>query len=97
VDAVVSYCEAVKNGSETVDLTEDIFKKYLYTSDMPDPELLIRTSGEKRVSNFLLWQIAYSEIVVTERLWPDFKKRDYLEAVREFQNRKRRFGGLDEE
>ncbi|MBI4734433.1 MAG: isoprenyl transferase [Rubrobacteridae bacterium] len=97
VEAVKAYCEAVKKGSETQELTEDIFEKYLYTSDIPDPALLIRTSGEKRVSNFLLWQIAYSEIVITEKLWPDFKKIDFIEAVNEFQQRKRRFGGLDEE
>jgi undecaprenyl diphosphate synthase len=58
---------------------------------------LIRTSGERRISNFLLWQIAYSEIVITEKYWPEFKKNDFIEAIAEFQTRKRRFGGLDEE
>jgi len=66
----------------------------LYTAGMPDPDLLIRTAGEMRVSNFLLWQIAYSEIWVTETLWPDFRRRDLLEAVVAYQKRDRRYGGI---
>jgi undecaprenyl diphosphate synthase len=71
-----------------------MLERYLYTRDLPDPDLLIRTSGELRVSNFLLWQIAYSEIWVTDTLWPDFRKRHLYEAVVSFQKRERRYGGL---
>src|SRR5262245_43581133 len=70
------------------------FSKYLYTAGMPDPDLLIRTSGELRVSNFLLWQIAYAEIYVTDTLWPDFSKKQLYEAILAFQKRERRYGGL---
>ena len=75
-------------------LTEEHVSQALYTAHMPDPDLIIRTSGEMRVSNFLLWQIAYSEIFVTERYWPDFRGIHLLEAIREYQGRERRFGGL---
>ncbi|MDD5496692.1 MAG: isoprenyl transferase [Candidatus Omnitrophica bacterium] len=75
------------------DIDEAVFSKYLYTRDMPDPDLLIRTSGEYRVSNFLLWQIAYSEIYITKKLWPDFRKSDFKKAIEEYQKRERRFGG----
>ena len=75
-------------------MTEEQFSQYLYTSGLPDPDLLIRTSGELRISNFLLWQIAYSEIWVTETLWPDFEKRHLYEAILAFQKRERRYGGL---
>ncbi len=75
-------------------LTETQVSSALYTAHMPDPDLVIRTSGEMRVSNFLLWQIAYSEIYVTERFWPDFRGKHLLEAIREYQGRERRFGGL---
>jgi undecaprenyl diphosphate synthase len=68
----------------------------MYTSGLPDPDLLIRTSGELRVSNFLLWQIAYAEIFVTETLWPDFKRARLLEALLEYQKRERRYGGIRE-
>jgi len=68
----------------------------LYTAHMPDPDLVIRTSGEQRISNFLLWQIAYAEIFVTERLWPDFRGLHLLEAIADYQQRERRFGGLGE-
>jgi undecaprenyl diphosphate synthase len=70
----------------------EIFSNYLYTSGLPDPDLLIRTSGERRISNFLLWQIAYTEIYITDTLWPDFKKENLFEAIIDFQNRERRFG-----
>ncbi len=75
-------------------MTETLFSQYLYTADIPDPDLLIRTSGELRVSNFLLWQIAYSEIWITEELWPDFRKKHLLHALVEFQKRERRFGDI---
>jgi undecaprenyl diphosphate synthase len=75
-------------------LNEEMFSQYLYTADIPDPDLLIRTSGELRVSNFLLWQIAYSEIWITEELWPDFRKKHMLHALVEFQKRERRFGDI---
>lgn len=74
--------------------TEEIVSSLLYTNGQPDPDLLIRTSGEFRISNFLLWQIAYSEIYVTDKLWPDFTQHDLKEAVAEFQRRERRFGGI---
>jgi undecaprenyl diphosphate synthase len=76
------------------ELDEKRFAEFLYTAHQPDPDLLIRTSGEMRVSNFLLWQIAYSEIWVTETLWPDFRRRDLLEAVVAYQKRDRRYGGI---
>jgi undecaprenyl diphosphate synthase len=76
------------------DLDEKRFSEFLYTAHQPDPDLLIRTSGEMRVSNFLLWQIAYSEIWVTETLWPDFRRRDLLDAVVAYQKRDRRYGGI---
>ena len=76
------------------ELDEDRFAGFLYTAGQPDPDLLIRTSGEMRVSNFLLWQIAYAEIWVTETLWPDFRKRHLLEAIVAYQKRHRRYGGI---
>ena len=75
-------------------ISEDNIEKSLYTVGLPDPDLMIRTSGEMRVSNFLLWQIAYAEIYVTEVLWPDFRGIHLLEAVLEFQQRERRYGGI---
>ena len=80
----------IKSGVESVD--EESFSKYLY-HDIPDPELLIRTSGELRISNFLLWQIAYSEIYITDTLWPDFDEKELEKAIEEFNKRDRRFGG----
>jgi undecaprenyl diphosphate synthase len=77
-------------------IDESQLAQHLYTSHMPDPDLIIRTSGEQRISNFLLWQIAYSEIFVTERLWPDFRGIHLLEAITAYQQRERRFGGLGE-
>ena len=76
------------------DIDEETIGRYLYTSGQPDPDLLIRTSGELRVSNFLLWQIAYAEIWVTQALWPEFRRRDLLEAIVAFQGRDRRYGGV---
>lgn len=75
-------------------LNEKTFTRYLYTGNLPDPDLLIRTSGEMRLSNFLLWQMAYTEIYVTDTLWPDFRRDAYIEALREYSRRERRFGAL---
>ena len=79
------------------DITEPLFESYLTTSDIPDPELLIRTSGELRVSNYLLWQIAYSELYFTNVLWPDFRKEELYKAIVDYQNRERRFGLTSEQ
>ena len=79
-----------------VDIDEESLGRYLYTAGQPDPDLLIRTSGELRVSNFLLWRIAYTEIWVTDTFWPDFRRRDLYAALLDYQQRRRRFGGLDE-
>ena len=79
------------------DINEQVFQQYLTTKNVPDPELIIRTSGEYRISNFLLWQIAYSELYFTETLWPDFRKRDLEKAIIDFQNRERRFGKTTEQ
>jgi undecaprenyl diphosphate synthase len=93
--AVKAIVEDAKKGTiKRID--ENLFTKYLYANDTPDPDLLIRTSGEMRLSNFLLWQVAYTEIYVTETLWPDFRKKAYLEALREFTRRERRFGKVKE-
>lgn len=75
-------------------LTEEVFSKYLYTAEVPDPDLLIRTSGEMRLSNFLLWQVAYSEFYCTDVLWPDFDRYELLRAILDFQNRERRYGAV---
>jgi len=75
-------------------LTEKVFEDFLYTKNIPDPDLIIRTAGEKRLSNFLIWQSSYSEFYFTPTLWPDFSKKDFLKALLEYQNRKRKFGGL---
>lgn len=74
------------------DIDESMFADTLYTAEIPDPDLLIRTSGEKRISNFLLWQLAYAELIFLDTLWPDFSKEDFAEALREFQGRERRYG-----
>ena len=85
---------AIESGLKPDELDEARFAELLYTAGQPDPDLLIRTSGEMRVSNFLLWQIAYSEIWVTDTLWPDFRKRHLLEAILAYQKRERRYGGI---
>ena len=85
---------AMTSGLRPDELNEERFASFLYTSGQPDPDLLIRTSGEMRVSNFLLWQIAYTELWITPTLWPDFGARDFYRAVAEYQHRDRRFGGL---
>ena len=84
----------VESGMKPEELDESRFGEFLYTAGQPDPDLLIRTSGEMRVSNFLLWQIAYAEIYVTDVLWPDFRRQHLLEAVADFQKRDRRYGGI---
>ena len=92
-DAVKRLCEQVKLGKlKTEEITEDHLSKELYTAGIPDPDLLIRTSGELRVSNFLLWQISYTEIYVSNKYWPDFRKEDFIEAILDYQKRERRFG-----
>ncbi|WP_233581034.1 isoprenyl transferase [Acidipila sp. EB88] len=97
VDAVRALAREVEQGLLRPDqVTEHDIERHLYTRDMPDPDLLIRTSGEMRISNYLLWQIAYTEIFVTERLWPDFRGSHLLEAIEAFGARNRRFGGLSE-
>ena len=96
VDAMNAILEE-RNGHEPAErISEEHLARYLYTEGLPDPDLLIRTSGEMRVSNFLLWQIAYAEIFVTETLWPDFNRARLLEALLEFQKRERRYGGIRE-
>jgi undecaprenyl diphosphate synthase len=95
VDAVRNIASKVKAGElDPADVTEQVFAQNLYTRNLPDPDLLIRTSGEMRVSNFLLWQISYAELVVTQTLWPDFRKAQFCEALEEYARRHRRFGGL---
>ncbi|OGX87191.1 isoprenyl transferase [Hymenobacter glacialis] len=79
------------------DVTENTVASYLVTANMPDPELLIRTSGEQRISNFLLWQLAYTELYITDLLWPDFRKQHFQEAIRAYQRRERRFGKTSEQ
>ena len=86
---------AMEAGLRPAELTEERFSKFLYTAGQPDPDLLIRTSGEMRVSNYLLWQIAYAEIYVTDTLWPDFRRTHLLEAVLAYQKRERRYGGIN--
>jgi undecaprenyl diphosphate synthase len=88
---------AIREGIDPDSLDEETFGRLLYTGDQPDPDLLIRTSGEMRVSNFLLWQIAYAEIWVTDALWPDFRARDLLEAIVDYQKRDRRYGAIASE
>lgn len=96
IRAVDLIVREVKSGKDVV-IDEENFKRYLYTKDLPDPDLLIRTSGEKRLSNFLLYQMAYSELFITETLWPDFTKEEYLEALKDYSRRERRFGTVKEE
>jgi undecaprenyl diphosphate synthase len=96
-EIVAAVRRALRAGVDPDDLDEARFAGLLYTAGQPDPDLLIRTSGEMRISNFLLWQIAYSEIWVTDTYWPDFRARHLLEAVLAFQKRDRRYGGVEEE
>jgi len=95
VDAVRGIARKVKAGElDLPEITEQVFAQHLYTRNVPDPDLLIRTSGEMRVSNFLLWQISYTELVVTPTLWPDFRKAQFCAALEEYHRRHRRFGGV---
>ena len=93
VDAVRAL---VAGGASADDITEKAIARHLYFPDMPDPDLVVRTSGEFRISNFLLWELAYSELVFTDVLWPDFRREDLVGAIREYQRRDRRFGGVDQ-
>jgi undecaprenyl diphosphate synthase len=98
VSAVKNIAQQVLNGQLTVDeINEQTFSENLYTADIPDPELLIRTSGEYRISNYLLWQIAYAELYFTNKLWPDFRREDLYEAILDYQKRERRFGMTSEQ
>jgi undecaprenyl diphosphate synthase len=95
VDATREIAAKVKKGElDPAEITEHVVAQHLYTKNIPDPDLLIRTSGELRVSNFLLWQISYAELVVTPTLWPDFRRKEFLEALDEYARRHRRFGGV---
>ena len=96
ISAVKRIAEDTKNGMIRK-IDERLFGRYLYTKGMPDPDLLIRTSGEMRLSNFLLWQVAYTEIYVTDVLWPDFRRKAYMAALRDFAKRERRFGKVKED
>ncbi|MCB1259439.1 MAG: di-trans,poly-cis-decaprenylcistransferase [Acidimicrobiales bacterium] len=94
VDAIAAM---IRDGVPADKVSEKTIRRYLYDPQMPDPDVMIRTSGEYRISNYLLWELAYSELIFTETLWPDFRRSDLFEAVREFQIRERRFGGLSED
>ncbi len=95
VDAVRAIAEKVQRGKlDPADINDEVFSQHLYTRNWPDPDLLIRTSGEMRVSNFLLWQISYAELVITPTLWPDFRKQQFFAALEEYARRHRRFGGV---
>jgi len=98
LEAVKKITDQVKTGKiQTEDIDETVFSKNLTTAEIPDPELLIRTSGENRISNFLLWQIAYSELYFTNLFWPDFTKEELYKALVDYQNRERRFGKISEQ
>ncbi len=93
LSAIRDIAEDVKSGKiESKDIDDKVFSSYLYTADLPDPDLVLRTSGEERVSNFLLWQLAYSELYFADIYWPGFRKVDFLRAVRSYQKRQRRYG-----
>ena len=98
VNTTKIIAEKVKSNKISIDdIDQNMFSSFLTTSSIPDPELLIRTSGEYRISNFLLWQIAYSELYFTDKLWPDFRKEDLYEAIIDYQRRERRFGMISEQ
>jgi undecaprenyl diphosphate synthase len=95
VDAVRAIAEKVQRGKlDPADINEEVLSQHLYTRNWPDPDVLIRTSGEMRVSNFLLWQISYAELVITPTFWPDFRKPQFFAALEEYARRHRRFGGV---
>jgi len=96
--AIKQIAQRYKDGEITLDqITDELVSDHLYTAGIPDPELMIRTSGEIRISNFLLWQLAYSELHFTSKFWPDFKKEDFYQAIYEYQQRERRFGKVSEQ
>ena len=96
--STVDQIRDLQNGElDIADIDEETFENNLYTSGMPNPELLIRTSGEYRISNYLLWQIAYAELYFTPKLWPDFRREDLFEAIIDYQKRERRFGMISEQ
>ncbi len=98
LDGIRSVIRHVQEGLLDVAMLDpEVFGKHLYTRYYPDPDLLIRTSGEMRISNFLLWQISYAEIVITDKLWPEFTREDFFAAIEEYARRQRRFGGVNEE
>ncbi len=98
VDAVRGIGEKIKSGElDPEDINEELISRHLYTAGMSDPDLLIRTAGEMRISNYLLWQISYAELWVTTKMWPEFSIADYYDAIRDFSKRNRRFGGLNEQ
>ncbi|MDQ1258041.1 MAG: undecaprenyl diphosphate synthase, partial [Candidatus Hydrogenedentes bacterium] len=93
-DAAKAIARKVETGTLSADaIDEAVFAQHLYVPDLPDPDLLIRTSGEMRLSNFMLWELSYAEIVVTKTLWPDFRKKHLIQAIAQYQARQRRFGG----
>lgn len=95
IDAIKSIAREIKEGRIDENMIDpELFSRHLYTRSYPDPDLLIRTSGEMRLSNFLLWQLSYTEIYFTKTLWPDFRKEDLLEAIHDYSNRQRRYGSL---
>jgi undecaprenyl diphosphate synthase len=94
IEIVDAVKKIIKNCYKEEEIDENLIKKFLYLPDVPDPDLIIRTSGEKRISNFLLWESAYSEFYFTEVLWPDFDENEFLKALIDYQNRKRKFGGI---
>ena len=96
--AALNLAQRLRDGEiSPAEVTEDTFAQGLYSPELPDPDLVIRTSGEARLSNFLLWQSAYSEILITPVLWPDFSQKDLLLSVADYQNRERRFGALPQD
>jgi undecaprenyl diphosphate synthase len=98
LDAVKGIANAIKAGMLDVsDINDELFSSFLYTADIPDPDLLIRTSGEMRISNFLLWQTSYTELYIIDTLWPDFGRRELFEAVGNYQRRERRFGRVSKQ
>jgi len=98
IEATKKIARDIQNNNLVIeDLNTQVFASYLTTANIPDPELLIRTSGENRISNYLLWQIAYAELYFTPQLWPDFRKEDLFEAIYDFQQRERRFGKISEQ
>lgn len=97
INAVNKLLKDKNNQNSNRVVNDELFSKYMQTSGMPDPELFIRTSGEQRISNFLLWQIAYSELYFTPKLWPDFDKKDFYKAIIDYQKRERRFGLTSEQ